>query len=241
MSDQVELLAALRSKIRGHKPCRGYGRVLRNGKMELCECRAEAEYQLRLANSGIPPTFRKKGFKDYVYKESQAYAKVTAYLAEAAQNRQDGVGLFLSGPSYTGKSLLACSLLMELMRKGYDCKYLSFDGLLDARDEAPPVDKEWDFLVLDRVGDVLNRLSNFREAVFTGDKTHGAVEYLSAIVSKRVNSGRPLIMPCSVTLQDIDAKFPSLANALVGSCVLVHCEDQGFRQKRINQMLEPER
>lgn len=241
-ASDLDLVSALRSKISSHKPCRGYGKVLDKEKRLVdCECRREALFQYRLAHSGIPPKFRRMGFKDYVYKEGGAYAKVMAYLAQARQHRQDGIGLFLYGPSYTGKSLLACSLLMELMRAGYDCKYVSFDGVLDSRDEKPlPVDREWDFLVLDRVGDVLNRLSNFREAVLTGDRTHGAVDYLTAIVSKRVTAGRPIIMPCSVPLPAIDEKFPSLANALVGSCVVVECEDKGFRQRRIDLMMEPE-
>ncbi len=168
--------------------------------------------------------------------------KIQEYLAAAEEHRRDGVGMYLSGPSYTGKSLLACSLITELMRKGWDCKYLSFDGILDAKDRSvlDDIDKKWDFLVIDRVGDVLNRLNNFREGVFTGERTHGAVEFLAGIISARINAGRPMIIPSSVSLTDVNLKFPSLASALIGSCLYIECEDKGFRQKQIELMMDPE-
>lgn len=243
LEGEVELVAQLRAKIRKHRACKGYGHILKDGQMVLCECKKDAQYQYRLAHSGIPPKFKRMGFSNYLYKASTAYTKIQEYLTQAAQNRTDGVGLFLSGPSFTGKSLLACSLLMELMKLGYDCKYLSFDGILDGSKEGKPlmIDKEWDFLVLDRVGDVLSNLSNFKQALFSGERTHGAVEFLTSIITRRVNVGRPLILPCTVSLTAIDEKFPSLANVLVGSCILVDCEDNGFRQKRINLMMEEDK
>lgn len=241
-SSELDLVCSLRERIRRHKPCKGYGQVLKDGKIVTCECKAEAMYEFRLSRSGIPPRLRRMGFKDYVYKESPAYARIQEYLANAEQNRREGMGLYLYGPSYTGKSLLSCSLIMELMRRGWDCKYLAFDGMLDSAKEEGKhgTDTSWDFLVLDRVGDVLNRLNNFRESLVTGDRTHGAVEYLAGLVSARLNAGRPIIMPSSVSLQDVNLKFPSLANALIGSCIYVECEDKGFRQKRIELMMDPE-
>lgn len=238
-----ELVAALRRKVRTHKPCRGYGKVLDDkGELVDCDCRAEAEYQYRLARSGIPPKFRKMGFKDYVYKEGDAFRQVQAYLTEADKHRQDGTGLYLYGPSYTGKSLLACSLLMELMKRGYDGKYISFDGLLDSKDRGvmDSVDQQWDFLVLDKVGDVLNRLNNFREGTLSGDRIHGAVEMLSTLVSRRINAGRPIIIPNTESVLKVNEKFASLACALLGSFICVACEDKGFRQRRIEQMMGPE-
>lgn len=241
-SSEMDLVAKLRAQVSGCRVCKGYGHVLKGSKMAMCECKAEAEFQYRLAMSDIPPRFRKKGFDDYLYKQGQAYAKIQDYLRNADQHRLEGVGLYLSGPSYTGKSLLSCSLIIELMRRGYDCKYMAFDGILDKKYDLDKeaIDQKWDFLVLGKVGDVLSRLSNFRETMLTGESTHGAVEFLTGLISARMNAGRPIIIPSRVPLQDLNAKFPSLADTLLGSCIHVLCEDKGFRQKRIELMMDQE-
>lgn len=237
--NEGELLRKLQASIRGHKPCNGYGYVTKDGEQQKCSCRQDALYHFRIARSGIPAKFRDKGFKDYLYKEGSAFQQVQDYLAHADDNREQGMGLFLFGPSYTGKTLLACSLLMDLMKAGYDCKFVYFDGLLGAKDfDERQLSEEWDFLCIEHVSEVLNTLTNFRDATLTTDRIHGAVEFLSRLISHRVNNGRPVILTSTVSLTEINAKFANLASTLIGNCSIVMCEDKGFRKKRIEQMMQ---
>jgi len=239
--DESNLLTKLRKKILEHKACHGYGYVIENGKQVMCKCRVDALYDYRLMTSGIPPKYRTKSFKDYVYKESTGYKQVQEYLSKAQEHRESGTGMFMYGTSFTGKSLLTCSLLMELMKKGYDCRFTHFDGLLACRDGAEKVyANQYDFLCIDGVGEVLNSLSNFRQGVLTGERIHGAVEFLSGIIAHRVLAGRPVIVTSTVELADVNKQFPGLASKLIGNCELVNCEDKGFKKRKLEQMMEGE-
>lgn len=237
---EFDLLNKLADKIANHADCRGYGYTLgKDGKKLLCECRRESMYEFRLFKSGIPPKFRKMSFKDYSQKSSNTFHKVQDYIKNFATHRTEGMGLYLHGPSFTGKSLLACSVLMELMRNGYDCRYEAFDRLLDDHnyDLNRRADTEWDLLCLERGINVVDRLTNFRAANLSGSPTHGALEYLNSILSRRSNAGRPTLITGNVSLTDLTAQVPELANTMIGNCIQIECEDKGFRKQRIEQMM----
>jgi len=236
---QLLLLHRLQEKIRTHRACRGYGYVLKDGQKTRCGCRTEALYQYRLARSGIPPKYRTKGFKDYVYKESDAYKKMQSYLKQAKEHQEQGMGLLLHGPNYTGKSLLACSLLMELMKRDYDCKFLYFGNLLGVKKGSDTlIPEEFDFLCIDGMSEVLENLTNFREGALSGVQIHGAVEFAVRAITMRIHESKPIIMTSTQPLTVINQKFPNLAGALIGNCLHVSCEDKGFRQRKLEQMME---
>lgn len=241
---ELDLLKDLRHKIRAHKACSGYGYVLKDDKKVMCECQKDALYQYRLTKSGIPPKFRSKGFKNVVYKEGGAYIKIQEYLANSEKHRSEGMGLYLWGSSATGKTLLSCSLLMELMKQGFDCRFLDFGGLLssmrsDDRSEVAMI-KNWDFLCIDDIDKVLNSLTNFREGAMTGEKVHGAVEALCSVLSMMANASRPAIITSRVPISKLNEKFPNLAGTLIGSYMPVCCEDKGFRARSMAQMMDGE-
>lgn len=234
-----EVMQSLQDRIKRHKFCKGRGYVKLDDGVEYCECRKDALFEYRLIQSGIPAQFRKKGFKDFVHTDSEAYKKVQDYLKYASNHRTDGMGLFLYGPGYTGKTLLSTSLLMELIRQNFDVKFFYFGGLLNAKDTTgDQLSKQWDFLCIDGVGEVLNNLTNFRHGVLTDSTIHGAVEFLCGILASRINSGRPVIITSSVSLSTINEKFPNLASTLIGNCIAVQCEDKGFKQKKLEQMMD---
>lgn len=238
-SVDLELLRDLQEKIKKHKDCKGYGYILKDDKQEMCECRVSALYQYRLSQSRIPSQFRKMGFKDCVFKDSSAYKQVQDYLEAAEQNKKEGSGLFLFGPSYTGKTLLACSLLMELMKRGYSCRYFKFGQLLDVAQQ-DVIKREIyspDFVCVDEIERVLNNLVNFRDSVLTGDRIHGAVEFLDNLLSMRIDSGLPVIAASTVSLKTINGSFPSLARTFASSCISIECE---FKKKIEEQTMLPE-
>ena len=234
--DKVIDIPKLQERIRKHKACRGYGYVLKDGALAECSCRVSALFEYRLVRSHIPDRYRKLGFNDFMHKDSAAYRGVQSYLADSEKHRREGIGLFIWGDSHTGKSLLATSLLMELLRKGNNCRFEYFGGLMTIRDKeiytAP------DFLCIDDFGIGLNGLSNFRDGVLTGERVNGGVEFLTQIVAHRVNSGSPVIVVSEVPIATINNVFPHLASPLIGNCIQLHCEDKGFKTKRINQMME---
>ena len=62
---------------------------------------------------------------------TEAYAVVKEYSHNLKENLESGKGLILRGPSGTGKTSIAVSLLKEAMKLGRGCLMISMPNLLD--------------------------------------------------------------------------------------------------------------
>lgn len=237
-----DLTESLRLKITKCSHCKGSGyRLDKHGEMIQCVCLAEAVYELKLARSGIPPRFKHLEFKDYMYKNSHTFSKIWRYIEQADKAAQTGTGLFLYGPTQTGKSLLAICVLKELMRKGYECGFLTFEGLLsETNGKNTHLGKEKTFACVDNVTEVLDNLVNFKETNLTHQMTNGAVSFLDSVVSGRAVRNQPSILTSRVSIEEIAKRFPSLGTTLWGSFLEVECVQGDFRGSRIQERLNKE-
>lgn len=240
----LTLIAEHLKKIQKCPTCKGQHYTLsKEGTAVKCECLIDAEFDLRLVKSGIPPRFKNLAFKDYMYQNSPAFTKIWKWISKAELAVEHGYGLFLYGPKNSGKTMLACCIIKELMRKGYDSGFVTFSGLMSSPLEADKfVGKEKTFACIDNISEVLDRLVNFTETTLTHQLSNGAVNQLMDVLSARVLRNQPTILTSDVSIKDIgnDRRFQNLGNMLVGSFQPVECVAEAFRGERARDRLSEE-
>ncbi len=239
MLNVLDLTEDLQKQI---QKCCGVGyRLDGKGRVVECSCLTNALFELRLSKSGIPPRFRNLTFKDYMYQNSDTFKKVWKYIEQADKALQQGIGLFLYGPQHTGKSMLACCIIKELIKRGNDCGFVIFSGVIgNPADQERYLGQSMKFSCVDNITQVLDNLANFRETTLTGQQTNGAVGLLENIVSTRVTWSLSTIMTSTVSINDIEKRFPSLGAMLLGSFLQVECVTNDFRGTRAQERLATE-
>jgi len=241
---ELELIQQHQKKIRDCQTCDGTGyRLDKSGKSVPHDCLIEALYDVRLSQSGIPPRFKNLAFKDYMYQNSTTFAKIWKYLDKAELAVEYGHGLFLYGPKNSGKTMLGCCIIKELMHKGYDSGFVTFSGLMSNHIEAEKfVGKDKTFACIDNISSVLDRLVNFTETNLTHQLSNGAVNQLTDVLSARIMRNQPTILTSDVSIKEIseDKRFSGLGNLLVGSFEPVECVVGDFRGERTRDRLAQE-
>lgn len=231
----LDLLQEQQKKISLCQTCRGLGwKPDGRGKSIKCDCLRDAEYELLLDQSGIPSKFKPLLFKDYMYQNSKTFESIWKYIHKAALAVEHGQGLFLWGPQYTGKSMLACCILKELMKKGYSCGFVTFSGLMgDVKGADKYLNKVNTFSCIDSITDVLDRLVNFTEGALTKEPNNGAVNLLIDVLSARQLRNQPTILTSKVSIKTIrgDSRFTSLGAVLDSHCFEVECGTSDFRAR----------
>lgn len=241
---ELALIAEHQKRIQGCRTCKGHGYVLNgHGKSVKCQCLLEFQYNLLMVKSGIPPRFKNLAFKDYMYQNSPTFAKIWKYINKAELAVERGYGLFLYGPTFSGKTMLACCILKELMWRGYDCGFVTFSGIMSNPVEADKfIGKENTFACIDNLSSVLDRLVNFTETNLTHRMTNGAINQLVDVLSARIMRNQPTILTSDVSIREIseNSMFRSLGELLVGSFGPVECVSGDFRGERARDRLSAE-
>lgn len=235
----LELIHELQRKVESCSHCKGGGYLLdgRN-KLTTCSCLKSALYELRLVKSGIPPRFKALEFKDYMYKNSSTYAQIRKYLDQSEKALATGTGLFLFGRESTGKSMLACCMLKDLMYQGHECGFTRFSSIFSNPEERDKLlGKEKSFAVIDDITEVLDNLVNFKETTLTEEQSHGAVSFLMSLLSARAIRNQPTIITSSVSIEKISKRFSHLSSFLLGSFLQVECVEGDFRGTRAQERL----
>lgn len=238
----LELISDLQRRVGKCTDCRGTGyRLDGRSRVMNCTCLNESLYELRLAKSGIPPRFKHLEFKDYMYKNSSTFGKIWKYIEHAEKASSSGTGLVLYGKEATGKSMLACCILKELMKRGYDCGFTRFSGVIgnDVEKETY-LGKSKTFAVIDDITEVLDNLVNFKETTLTHQQTNGAVSFLGSILSTRAMKNQPTILTATVPINQISQKFASLGSMLLGNFLQIECVEGDFRGTRVQERLQAE-
>lgn len=238
----TDLLAELQDKVKSCKlGCGGTGYILKGQETALCSCLSEAQFEFRVSKSGIPRKFLSLDFKDYMYKNSPTFAKVISYIDQAEKASHTGVGLVLVGSARAGKTLLAVGILKELMRRGFDCGFVSFGAMIQSLNESEKfVGTDVTFAVIDDVSKVLDGLTRSKTLNLTGGESYGVVEVLESVIAKRTLSGLPTILTSDVPILAIEQKFPRLGTTLLGNFLQVDCVADDFRGTKANEKLAAE-
>ena len=163
-------------------------------KEEMERRRLKDERERALNRSDIPSLYVRSSFASYraktpICKESKRQLEL--YAERFQEIRQKGIGLFLYGPTGTGKTHLACALIHALIDQGVNCRFVNCVKLLQEAIELgfekskliEPLIKV-DFLVLDEIG------------LQGGTKTEERI--LFTLIDARVNARKPTVFTSNV-------------------------------------------
>lgn len=242
----------LREQIKSCTSCSGVGKVLQEGQLVQCTCLRTALSTYRLAVSNIPPKFKALSLSDYIYTESLTYKKVAQYVKALDKAATAGHGLYLYGGPQSGRTLLASSVLKAAVEQGYSVYFETYGSLMTTmhRENSDPVKADTlrkltsgdvDFVCVDHISEVLERLTNMKTSVLSGQATHGAVTFLESILSRRALLAKPLIMTGSVSMEEISRRFESLGALMTSQLLEAKCENhhqavQKQQQKRFEDI-----
>lgn len=129
-----------------------------SGKDLSCSCYRNYFYELAKIKANIPIKFRDFNLKKIVLPELQRIVKmITKYIENLDKHRKKGTGLYLWGNPGTAKTALASIILMEALKKGYECYVINTEQYMSLIVDKTQEDLltnilNVDFLLLEDVG-----------------------------------------------------------------------------------------
>lgn len=180
-----------------------------------CECVKEAEEKAeaqreerqreeriadRVKKSGIPEKYLSQTFQN-IEKTAQISGSVDVcqdYLDNWIERKANGKGLFLYGSVGTGKTMLACIIGLELIKRGYAVKFLSvYDILRRPQGFAyAEANEDFDYLVKTVPLLIIDDLGAERSTSF-------AKEQIMAVLDMRYGSGLPMVVTSNLSNEEL--------------------------------------
>lgn len=210
--------------------CDGYGYIVTDSDVRICECLKKRQLERRLRHSNIPARYKSKTletFKADLDSRRLALRQVRRFVEEF-DSSPECPGLFLYGAPGTGKTHLAIGALKALIEKGksgifYNMVSLAQDFRKQASGE-PDEDtverlervQDVDVLVLDDLG--AGRLTDFVQ------------EQIYSLVDHRYSENRCVIVTSNLGLRKLEEQitYPVLSRVR-GMCFTVSTGDLDFR------------
>jgi DNA replication protein DnaC len=186
--------------------CDGYGNIIENGRARPCHCRMERELRERFDVARIPLRYHSCRLDNFIT-ESADQKKDLQNMRNCLQQmlEEPGRGLYLCGENGTGKTHLAISILIEMLRHHKSGIYYNVVDLLDSMRESiqagsGPGGKEMlgghmscDILLLDDLG--VQRASPW------------VIERLHAIINARYEGNQVLIITSNKNINEATANL----------------------------------
>ncbi|GMV67298.1 MAG: hypothetical protein AMXMBFR75_30900 [Candidatus Hinthialibacteria bacterium] len=210
--------------------CDGYGYIITETTVKICDCLKQRQQERRLRNACIPLRYKNKtldSFKADIDTRRLAVRQVRRFLQEFDQSNECP-GLFLYGAPGTGKTHLSIGVLKELIQKGQSGLFYNMVTLVDdlrkqssgslAQDEEERLARlnQADVLVLDDLG--AGRLTDFVQ------------ERIYAVIDQRYSQNRCLVVTSNLGLRKLEEQvtYPVLSRVR-GMCFTVHTGDLDYR------------
>ena len=105
--------------------CQGKGSFLWWGDENVCDCATQKQLSILYSHAGIGLNYQRLDWDDVALSQEQL-APIHNYINDTDRYVHRGVGLILSGPIGTGKTLIANLVLKALVKKDYDCYFTTF-------------------------------------------------------------------------------------------------------------------
>lgn len=184
--------------------CKKTGFYHWKGQDHPCDCEMQLQLFKHYLHSGIGTTYQRLDWSDYKGADEHYIETLLDYV-ENPLYVERGIGLFLSGPKGTGKTMMANLVLKEFVKLGYSCWATTFAnakemftaGWHSGEDQAYFRRRFLgsDILLLDDVGkEFRNRLT---ESV------------LDDILRQRRQAGRPTIVTTNITEGEMGSEYGS--------------------------------
>lgn len=211
----------------------------KHGAPQGCAKAAEEfEIYIRLAKAGIPPKYWDHNLDDLDRANAHVRNKLATYCEKFEKVLERGQGLFLVGSNGTGKTLSACMVLKEALKKGYTARFIMLNEIVSmmtdstydrsARQKFNEEVMEVDFLVIDDI----TKIYKNREKMTS---TFVDLQF-DSVFRSRANYNLPVIITSNHKREDaLKSADEVLTNSLL-SLFNEHLKDVVFlgKDRRIN-------
>lgn len=172
----------------------------------MCQCLRKIMVEYRMLEANVPRNLSNKELKDYHAQKSVPFRRFKEFLEKIQTAREKGIGLYIYGPSGSGKSFLGVLALKHAIEQhlmtGFYIKTSHWIKALQDFEKNPHGEKvvEWgvmetDVLVLDDVGKYYKTSSGYTEA------------QVDRCIQKRVDDNKITIYTSEESMEDMGKRF----------------------------------
>lgn len=164
-------------------------------------CSAEFDFQEQIANAGIPIKYWNLDLKD-LSPSTVGLKEINKYLSHLTAAYDEGKGVFAYGKNGNGKTLCACAIGKEALRRGYSVRFTFLGEVIsafmdtmydtDAREKIKQDILGVDFLILDDI-----------DKAYISENSKYVNSILDSLFRTRVQNCLPVIMTANKTMTDI--------------------------------------
>lgn len=169
-----------------------------------------------LSHCGVYESYARLGWADLISPDPKVVEQITEYVDHRQAYLARGLGLVLTGPRGTGKTMLSNLLLKDLISHGVDCYATTFGDLIQnfasgfGRSETKP-EREWferrvrnaKVLLIDDLGREKKQQQRVDERGQTKVTTDLAENTLESVIRYRVGCNMPTLMTTNLTEQEV--------------------------------------
>jgi DNA replication protein DnaC len=215
--------------------CEGEKTYTTDGVTYECDCKGQLELQRRYFAANIGSLYHIIHFDDFFDPEGDLADTVRDYIDNFADNLYYGRGITFDGPLGTGKSFGAAVVLKELIKKGYNGYFITFDDLLNVQSRGwddPESNKEFytirdaEILVIDELFDALE---GTRKKELLSDT-------LERIIRYRVGNRMPTIITTNLKPDQEARAYPRVASLLATNQIRCHVPGDDVRKDKVRKL-----
>lgn len=164
-----------------------------------CECLAKKQAFEKLQKCGLSDVFKQKTFSSYLCKnKNQAQAKHKA-LTYCQEYLSKSSSLILCGKSGSGKTHLGIAVMLELINKNVNCKYVEYNNMIVSLKQSV-MDEENHMREMEKY---LNPKVLFIDDFLKGKTTLTDLNYIYRIINSRYIKGNPVIISTERSIKEI--------------------------------------
>lgn len=211
--------------------CDGYGNILDENGARMCSCVQQEEIVVNFEQARIPKRFTKETLDTFIPISSQSKAvlqKAKTYVNN--YDKENSMGMYIYGPTGSGKTHLVVGILKELLQKGYSGVFYNIVDLLDA------IRSTYDPQSLGQIKTQLE--SDLNKQIFILDDfgvqrtSPWVADRLYALINRRYQDCKTLIVTSNINMHDLELKVDKrLSSRIIGMCEEIEIKADDYRQR----------
>jgi DNA replication protein DnaC len=215
--------------------CNGEKTFTTDGVTHDCDCKGQLELQRRYFAANIGSLYHIIHFDDFFDPEGELADTVRDYVDAFEDNLYYGRGITFDGDLGTGKTFAAIVILKELVKKGYDGYFITFDDLLNVQSRGwddLESNKEFyrirdaDILVVDELFDALEGTK----------KKELLADTLERIVRYRVSNRMPTIITTNLKPEQEARAYPRVSSLLATNQIRCRAPGDDMRKNKVRKL-----